>query len=139
MQVTGQAQIMKNLQQIQNNLKKEIAKDINETAREIRDFARQLAPEKTGTLRRSLSVVKRAHNRRLYAVIGTRKNSKGAAYARFVEFGGAGVAQPFLYPAAEVKSPTFRKRMMDAAKRGLRTESMDAGFERALQMEGASE
>lgn len=130
--VSGIAQVQKNLRLISSAMRVEAAKEINETAREIRELARQLVPVNTGKLQKSIRVIKRAHRGRLSAKIGSVR-----PYARFVEFGTKDAqANPYLYPAAEVKSPTFRKRMTDAAKRGLRPASMDVGFARAQQVAG---
>lgn len=126
--IIGMDKVKKALDQAAAQVRKESAVEINATARAVRDLARQMAPVLTGALRKSVQVKKRAHARRLGATVGS-----DMPYMRAVEFGThtRGKAQPFLYPAAEALVPEFRKRMMEAAKRGLRPKSMDVGFDRA--------
>jgi HK97 gp10 family phage protein len=79
-------------------------KDANKAAGEIVARRGQTnAPTRTGALRRSVKAARQARRAQVKAGGGR------VRYARYVEFGGRGRAQPFLYPAAAQTKPQWLK------------------------------
>ena len=107
------AKITKNrFPQIKRAIRKQVVNVVNETAEEVLDIAKQLAPYKTGELRNSGHLEFDSRNELQKVVFD-------APHAPFIEFGTSNMeAQPFLRPAiASVKSR--RNRRLGQIRAGL--------------------
>jgi hypothetical protein len=94
-----------------------------ETAEDVRDLARQLAPEDEGDLKATVRVLpKAAEGERTVAAGGESGPNKFVDYAAVVEYGDPSTpnypAQPFMTPAATEIDPTFRYKPLLKALEG---------------------
>jgi len=102
----GVENLQQALQSLDNILQQKIQQQLERWSMEIREYARSLAPIRTGRLRSSI-----------YAKTSGWEVQIGAeaSYALFVEFGTRHMqAQPFLHPAVEEYMPRLEEMLLEA-------------------------
>ena len=102
----GVENLQQALQSLDNILQQKIQQQLERWSMEIREYARSLAPIRTGRLRSSI-----------YAKTSGWEVQIGAeaSYALFVEFGTRQMqAQPFLHPAVEEYMPRLEEMLLEA-------------------------
>ena len=90
-----------------------LSEAVNESARSVRQHARQIVPVDTGNLRDSIAVRSKTRLRSEVYV-----NTTDAHYGHIVEFGASNrPEQPFMGPAAEMERSDFKQRVVAAVKK----------------------
>jgi len=108
----GAENLQQALQSLDNTLQQSIQQQLERWAMEVLEFARSLAPIRTGRLRDSIY----AKTSGWVIQIGAE-----APYAIFVEFGTRYMqAQPFLYPAVEEYMPRLEEMLLEALGQAVR-------------------
>jgi len=101
--------------QLPREAAKEIAVTINDSAKALRTELRSRAPRKTGALRKSIRVVRRASARRLRAIVKI-----GKFYALMIEYGTRLLsARPFIRPSQEMRREPHRRVVKSAVNRAI--------------------
>ena len=101
--------------QLPKEAAKQLAVTINDSARELRTELRSRAPRKTGALRKSIRVVRRASARRLRAIVQI-----GKFYALMIEYGARFMsAMPFIRPSQEARREPHRRAVKSAVNRAI--------------------
>jgi hypothetical protein len=106
-----------NLMQFATSVPNVLDQGAQETAEDVRDLAKQLAPEDEGDLKATVRVLpKAAEGERTVAAGGESGPNKFVDYAIFVEYGDPSTpnypAQPFMTLAAENIDPAFRYKAL---------------------------
>jgi HK97 gp10 family phage protein len=102
----GAENLQQALESLDDTLQRNIQQWLERWAMEVREYARSLAPVRTGRLRGSIY----AKTSGWEAQIGAE-----ASYAIFVEFGTRHIqAQPFLHPAVEEYMPRLEEILLEA-------------------------
>lgn len=102
--IKGTDEVIRNLDNFNNHIEKEVEKEIINTATKVQAGAKQRCPVDTGSLRNSISIKK----------LDDMEVEVGAymPYAAYVEFGTYKMkAQPYLFPAFEEERPKFLRRL----------------------------
>jgi HK97 gp10 family phage protein len=99
-------EVLQALQQLDEAVLRHVRQQLKRWAMEVREYAKALAPVRTGYLRSTIYAKVQEWN----AEIGAE-----ASYASFVEFGTRYVqARPYLYPAVQEFLPTLEQFILEA-------------------------
>ena len=102
--ITGMDEILKKLKKLPEKIQKRVLTGaVRAGAKPMIKEAKRLAPVKTGTLKKSIGVVKRrSKDKNIIKFSIAPRNKKGGWYGFFVEFGTTKMhAHPFMRPAYE--------------------------------------
>lgn len=138
--IEGKVRMRKVLKALPDAVRKQLRAAVLAAAEDIANTQRNLAPVRTGALRRSIKVTpgdqalpeyaslkskRRESDPELSAVItaGSQetRDSKGRDYTRWVEFGTTDTsAQPFFYPGFRAGKKRAQARINRAARQGIK-------------------
>jgi HK97 gp10 family phage protein len=110
MTITGLDDALRNLKELPKALRRKAAVVVRESATAATESMKQLAPEKTGLLKRNIFSDIRGTS-------GWVRIGVDAWYWHMLEFGTINMpAKPFIRPAAELEAPNFQRGLEAVAR-----------------------
>jgi len=119
-EVNGLDEVLKKLKKLPEKVQKRVLVGaVRAGAKPIIKEAKRLVPVRTGTLKKSIGVVKRrSKNKNLIHFTVTPRKKKGGWYAHYVEFGTLKMsARPFMRPAYEKEGENSIKFVREYMKK----------------------